>query len=194
MMRLFIKLPTAVIVLVTLIIWVVYFMTTDIFTLPRVKMPMHGDFKLHFGGRNQSFEIVEPFCANKSDKGIVNGWPPTKSREVRHYIPENPVEEENLSHCRSFAELTNLTALVIIHSRPSNVNERNVNRKTWMSYMNMFPSNEIKVFYVVGLPHAKGEIDVEAKKILDEETRNNCDILQGNFVIHRKKLWWSRDI
>ena len=72
---------------------------------------------------------------------IVEGWPPTKSRNVSRYISKDPVmfgglqttqclKDYNLGHVNG-----NLKLLIMQHSAPTNFEARQSSRNTWMNFL-----------------------------------------------------------
>ena len=72
---------------------------------------------------------------------IVEGWPPTKSRNVSRYISKDPVMFGGLqtTHCINDYNLGrvngNLKLLIMQHSAPTNFEARQSSRNTWMNFL-----------------------------------------------------------
>ena len=72
---------------------------------------------------------------------IVEGWPPTKSRNVSRYISKDPVMFGGLqnTHCGNNYNLGsvngNLKLLIMQHSAPTNFEARQSSRNTWMNFL-----------------------------------------------------------
>ena len=81
---------------------------------------------------------------------IVEGWPPTKSRNVSRYISKDPVMFGGLqnTHCGNNYNLGsvngNLKLLIMQHSAPTNFEARQSSRNTWMKFLKVGARNGIK--------------------------------------------------
>ena len=75
---------------------------------------------------------------------IVEGWPPTKSRNVSRYISRDPVMFGGLqtTHCINDYNLGrvngNLKLLIMQHSAPTNFEARQSSRNTWMKFLKVW--------------------------------------------------------
>ena len=75
---------------------------------------------------------------------IVEGWPPTKSRNVSKYISKDPVMFGGLqtTHCIRDYNLGsmngNLKLLIMQHSAPTNFEARQSSRNTWMKFLKVW--------------------------------------------------------
>ena len=101
---------------------------------------------------------------------IVEGWPPSKNRNVQQYITQPFTSAPNNS------KLNNKTLVVIVPSLPSDIAVRESCRETWGKYANIHTS----VLFLLG-----NEVNLKSniRERLSEEKLLHGDIIQVNGLV-----------
>ena len=98
-------------------------------------------FMVNNSSTNYTYEDV----GNNYTGPIVEGWPPTKSRNISEYISTQTVLKKLSSNCSHGLLNYNLLRvdgelelLIMQHSAPYNFEARQSSRNTWMKYLKVF--------------------------------------------------------
>ncbi|KAK3591508.1 hypothetical protein CHS0354_031614 [Potamilus streckersoni] len=100
-----------------------------------------------------------------------------RSRSTKTQYPltlEAPYFLSDPNLCKS---VTNLSALVIVHTAPNHFERRDIMRKTWTNNSYFHHLGYIRILFLLGTV-----LDNETQRKIEDEFKKHGDILQGDFI------------
>ncbi|KAL3856608.1 hypothetical protein ACJMK2_011343 [Sinanodonta woodiana] len=137
-------------------------------------------FKIHNGNQTVNDNVQVKFGNQSFLKYRLTYTAAFNDSRVRHSKTQYPVTLDApylLSNPQLCKSVTNLSALVVVHTAPSHFERRDVMRKTWTNNSYFHHLGSVRILFLLGTV-----IDNATQIKIQDEFIKYGDLIQGNFV------------